>query len=155
MSEVGTLCKRTILSLLVNFKISGQKVYVPTRFYRDRCLKVLEIGPGTGNLTMKLLEKCKQVVACEVDPRLVAELRKRVQPTAYSQNLNIIVGDVIKAELPFFDLCVANIPYQISSPLSYLLSFYRNHCSLCDWYKRMFSIFYITLQRVYILAARK
>ncbi|XP_075259231.1 putative dimethyladenosine transferase [Convolutriloba macropyga] len=86
---------------------------------------VLEIGPGTGNLTMKLLEKCKQVVACEVDPRLVAELRKRVQPTAYSQNLNIIVGDVIKAELPFFDLCVANIPYQISSPLIFKLLLHR------------------------------
>ena len=69
---------------------------------------------------MKLLEKSKQVVACEVDPRLVAELRKRVQPTAHSSKLQIIVGDVIKADLPFFDLCVANIPYQISSPLSKL-----------------------------------
>jgi len=32
---------------------------------------VLEIGPGTGNLTMKLLEKVKKVVAVEVDPRMV------------------------------------------------------------------------------------
>ena len=81
-------------------------------------LQVLEIGPGTGNLTVKLLEKSKQVVACEVDPRLVAELRKRIQPTPHYHKLQLIVGDVIKAELPFFDLCVANIPYQISSPLS-------------------------------------
>lgn len=39
---------------------------------------VLEIGPGTGNLTMKLLEKAKKVVACEIDSRLAAELQKRV-----------------------------------------------------------------------------
>ena len=32
---------------------------------------VLEIGPGTGNLTMRLLEKVKKVIAVEVDPRMV------------------------------------------------------------------------------------
>jgi predicted RNA methylase len=35
---------------------------------------VLEIGPGTGNLTMKLLEKAKRVVAIELDPRMVGFL---------------------------------------------------------------------------------
>lgn len=30
---------------------------------------VLEIGPGTGNMTVKILEKVKKVVACEIDPR--------------------------------------------------------------------------------------
>ncbi|KAK3827633.1 MAG: hypothetical protein J3Q66DRAFT_393958 [Benniella sp.] len=42
---------------------------------------VLEIGPGTGNLTVKILEKCKKVVAVEMDPRLAAELTKRVHGT--------------------------------------------------------------------------
>lgn len=32
---------------------------------------VLEIGPGTGNLTMKLLERAKKVVAVEFDHRMV------------------------------------------------------------------------------------
>jgi hypothetical protein len=32
---------------------------------------VLEIGPGTGNMTMKMLEKAKRVVAVELDPRMV------------------------------------------------------------------------------------
>ena len=32
---------------------------------------VLEIGPGTGNLTMKLLEAAKRVVAVELDRRMV------------------------------------------------------------------------------------
>lgn len=30
---------------------------------------VLEIGPGTGNMTVRLLEKVKKVVACEIDTR--------------------------------------------------------------------------------------
>lgn len=31
----------------------------------------LEIGPGTGNLTVKLLEQVKKVIACEIDTRQV------------------------------------------------------------------------------------
>lgn len=41
----------------------------------------LEVGPGTGNLTMKMLEKGKRVVAVEFDPRMIAEVQKRVQNT--------------------------------------------------------------------------
>lgn len=33
----------------------------------------------------------------------------------------VIQGDVMKSELPYFDICVANIPYQISSPLVFKL----------------------------------
>jgi 18S rRNA (adenine1779-N6/adenine1780-N6)-dimethyltransferase len=40
---------------------------------------VLEVGPGTGNLTMKILESARKVVAVETDPRMAAELTKRVQ----------------------------------------------------------------------------
>jgi 18S rRNA (adenine1779-N6/adenine1780-N6)-dimethyltransferase len=42
---------------------------------------VLEIGPGTGNLTVKLLEKAKRVVAVEFDRRMVREVLKRVEGT--------------------------------------------------------------------------
>ncbi|EEB15477.1 dimethyladenosine transferase, putative [Pediculus humanus corporis] len=86
---------------------------------------VLEIGPGTGNMTVKLLDKAKKVIACEVDVRMVAELQKRVQCTPYQSKLEIIVGDVLKSELPFFNACVANIPYQISSPLVFKLLLHR------------------------------
>ena len=48
---------------------------------------VLEIGPGTGNLTVKRLEKAKKVIACEVDPRMVAELQKRVQGTPFQVHI--------------------------------------------------------------------
>ena len=35
--------------------------------------------------------------------------------------MQIIQGDVMKQTLPYFDICVANIPYQISSPLTFKL----------------------------------
>merc|ERR1712037_885930 len=86
---------------------------------------VLEIGPGTGNLTVKCLEKAKKVIACEVDTRMVAELQKRVQGTPFQAKLEMLVGDAIKSDLPFFDVCVANVPYQISSPLVFKLLLHR------------------------------
>ena len=86
---------------------------------------VLEIGPGTGNLTMKLLERAKRVIAVELDPRMVLELQRRVQGTPYASHLQIIHGDVMKVDLPYFDVCVANIPYQISSPLTFKLLAHR------------------------------
>ncbi len=48
---------------------------------------VLEIGPGTGNLTVKLLEKAKRVIVVEKDPRMAAELVKRVQGTYITHNI--------------------------------------------------------------------
>lgn len=86
---------------------------------------ILEIGPGTGNMTVKMLERCKKVVACEIDVRLAAELQKRVQGTELQPRLQILIGDVLKSELPFFDLCIANVPYQISSPLIFKLLVHR------------------------------
>lgn len=86
---------------------------------------VLEIGPGTGNMTVKILEKAKKVVACEIDPRLVAELQKRVQGTPFQSKLQILIGDALKSEFPFFDICIANVPYQISSPLVFKLLLHR------------------------------
>lgn len=86
---------------------------------------VLEVGPGTGNMTMKMLDKAKTVVACEIDQRLIGELQKRVQNTPYKNKLKIQPGDVLKADLPFFDICVANLPYQISSPFVFKLLEHR------------------------------
>ncbi|XP_034661319.1 probable dimethyladenosine transferase [Drosophila subobscura] len=86
---------------------------------------VLEIGPGTGNMTVRMLEKAKKVIACEIDTRLAAELQKRVQATPMQPKLQVLIGDFLKAELPFFDLCIANVPYQISSPLIFKLLLHR------------------------------
>lgn len=50
---------------------------------------ILEIGPGTGNLTKKLLEAGKEVIAVELDSRMVLELQRRFQGTPYSNRLKV------------------------------------------------------------------
>ncbi|KAL8231070.1 hypothetical protein R6Q57_000848 [Mikania cordata] len=78
---------------------------------------VLEIGPGTGNLTLRLLEVANKVVAVEVDCRMVEVLHTRVSGRGFDEKLTIICKDALKADFQDFDLVVANIPYGISSPL--------------------------------------
>ncbi|KAF8591695.1 rRNA adenine dimethylase [Ramaria rubella] len=90
--------------------------------------KVLEVGPGTGNLTVRILEKAKHVTAVEMDPRMAAELTKRVQGKPEQRKLDIIIGDFVKADLPYFDVCISNTPYQISSPLVFRLLSHRPLC---------------------------
>jgi 18S rRNA (adenine1779-N6/adenine1780-N6)-dimethyltransferase len=93
---------------------------------------VLEVGPGTGNLTMRILAQAKKCVAVEMDPRMAAELAKRVQGTPAQKRLEILLGDVIKLpELPFFDVCISNTPYQISSPLVFRLLAARPAARVC------------------------
>lgn len=82
---------------------------------------VLEVGPGTGNLTVRILEKAKKVIAVEMDPRMASEVTKRVQGTPQQKKLEMMLGDCIKTELPYHDICISNTPYQISSPLVFKL----------------------------------
>jgi len=57
-----------------------------------------------------------------MDARMAAELTKRVQNTGYEKKLTLMLGDVIKQPtLPYFDVCISNTPYQISSPLVFKL----------------------------------
>ncbi|KAI0789211.1 S-adenosyl-L-methionine-dependent methyltransferase [Abortiporus biennis] len=87
--------------------------------------KVMEVGPGTGNLTVRILEKAKHCTAIEMDPRMAAELTKRVQGKPEQRKLDIMIGDFVKATLPYFDVCISNTPYQISSPLIFRLLSHR------------------------------
>jgi len=82
---------------------------------------VVEIGPGTGNMTTKMLERAKKVTAFEVDSRMIYELRKRFNGTAAATKFELIHGDFLQQELPYFDVCCANVPYQISSPIVFKL----------------------------------
>ena len=87
---------------------------------------VLEIGPGNGNLTKLLLDSSRKVIAIEVDTRMISELLKRFPKySEKGKKLTIIKGDAIKTEWPFFDLCVANLPYQISSPVIFKMLCHR------------------------------
>jgi 18S rRNA (adenine1779-N6/adenine1780-N6)-dimethyltransferase len=74
---------------------------------------VLEVGPGTGNLTVRILEQAKKCICVELDPRMAAEVTKRVQGKPEQRKLEVLLGDVIKTELPAFDVCISNTPYQV------------------------------------------
>lgn len=85
---------------------------------------VFEIGPGTGNLTMRLLETSKKVIAFEIDGRMAAEVKKRAI-NAGRNNLEVNEGDCLRGSWPAFDVCAANLPYQISSPFTFRLLAHR------------------------------
>lgn len=78
---------------------------------------VLEIGPGLGTLTNKLVQKAGKVVAVEADQDLIPYL---LDQAAKVNNLDIVVGDILKYDLrklPDNYKAVANIPYYLTSNL--------------------------------------
>jgi 16S rRNA (adenine1518-N6/adenine1519-N6)-dimethyltransferase len=79
---------------------------------------VLEIGAGIGNLTERLARKAKKVIAIELDPALVAVLHDRFDSV---ENIEIIPGDALKLDFPDFDKAVSNLPYSISSEITFKL----------------------------------
>jgi len=108
--------------ILKNHSIAQRIVDSANIYPTDR---VLEVGPGTGNLTVKILEKAKHLTAVEMDPRMAAEVIKRVQGKPEQRKLNVVIGDFVKADIPYFDVCISNTPYQISSPLVFRLLSHR------------------------------
>src|SRR3989338_9978368 len=56
---------------------------------------ILEVGPGTGNLTKKLAEKAQKVIAIEKDHRLIEPLRETFKNYP---NVEIVEGDILKFE---------------------------------------------------------
>jgi 18S rRNA (adenine1779-N6/adenine1780-N6)-dimethyltransferase len=86
---------------------------------------ILEIGSGTGNLTIELLKKATRVISIEFDPIMVMEIQRRLRNTPNVKKLTQIHGDILKISLPTFDVCVANLPYQLSSSVTLKLLAHR------------------------------
>jgi 16S rRNA (adenine1518-N6/adenine1519-N6)-dimethyltransferase len=109
----------------------------------------LEIGPGTGALTLPLAATGAPVLAVEIDRDLVAALAGRVPP-----NVTIMSGDILQTDvLPFLSglepqrpaewsgparparrfRAVGNLPYGISTPLLFrLIDIHRRHGFFAD-----------------------
>ena len=80
---------------------------------------IVEIGPGTGILTRRLVERAGRVAAVELDPRLASELPERL---GRPQNLTVRCEDarhVAIADLTGGDAykVVANLPYYAAAPI--------------------------------------
>jgi len=79
---------------------------------------ILEIGAGIGNLTERLAKKAKKVIVIELDSALVNVLHDRFDDIG---NIEIISGDALKIDFPEFDKVVSNLPYSISSEITFKL----------------------------------
>jgi 16S rRNA (adenine1518-N6/adenine1519-N6)-dimethyltransferase len=78
---------------------------------------VLEIGPGQGVITRLLAQQAKQVIAIEIDHRLVEFLKKTLP-----DNVTLISADALSVDfktLPRFTKIVSNLPFEISSPITF------------------------------------
>jgi 16S rRNA (adenine1518-N6/adenine1519-N6)-dimethyltransferase len=81
---------------------------------------VLDIGAGIGTLTIPLSEKAGRVVAIEQDHQIASILRERLEEKRID-NVDVLEGDATRLELPPFNKVVSNLPYQISSPITFRL----------------------------------
>lgn len=91
---------------------------------------VLEIGPGQGVLTERLLETGAKIRAVELDAALAGALRERWEAR---EDFQLIEGDVLRLPLMPRELfgdevpyaVVANLPYYLSTPLMFRLATFR------------------------------
>ena len=102
---------------------------------------VLEVGPGLGGMTLALSHEAKKVIAVEIDPKFVAILKEKMKQ---HHNVEVVKSDILKLDFKhFFEeegrpvKVVANLPYQISTPL--LFRFIES--------KEAFSAFTLMLQK--------
>jgi len=102
---------------------------------------ILEVGPGLGGMTLALAREVRKVIAVEIDSKLVTMLKEKV---AGHRNIEVIESDILKVDFKHFSekeghpiKVVANLPYQISTPL--LFRFIES--------KKAFSTFTLMLQK--------
>lgn len=81
---------------------------------------IIEIGPGKGALTNKLLEKNSQVIAYEIDKDLVPVLNKINNKNLIIKNIDFLKTEINK-DLVKYDYeelyIVGNLPYYITTPI--------------------------------------
>lgn len=79
---------------------------------------ILEIGPGIGTLTCELSSKAKKVIAIEQDPTIFDILKERLENENIT-NVELINDDALNVDFPEFNKIISNLPYQISSPITF------------------------------------
>ncbi len=107
----------------------GQHVLSDERVIRRLCEyaelnrkdTVLEVGCGSGNITALLLDRAAKVIGIEIDNRYVQILQERFHEEIGSRRLVLVQGDALKIDFPSFNKFVSNIPYNISSPMTFKL----------------------------------
>ena len=78
--------------------------------------RVLEVGPGLGILTSRLVEAASSLACIELDDILAEFIQQ-----SYGDRLELIHGDAVKVPFPEFDVFVSNLPYSVSTPIIFKL----------------------------------
>jgi 16S rRNA (adenine1518-N6/adenine1519-N6)-dimethyltransferase len=79
---------------------------------------ILEIGTGIGTLTIELAKRARKVIAIEQDSKICAILAERLEDENID-NVELINDDALKVDFPPFNKIISNLPYQISSPITF------------------------------------
>ena len=79
---------------------------------------ILEIGSGIGTLTIELAKKAERVIAIEQDTKICEILARRLKEEKID-NVELINDDALKVDFPPFNKIISNLPYQISSPITF------------------------------------
>ena len=79
---------------------------------------VLEIGTGIGTLTIELAKRAKKVLAIEQDSNICEILAKRLEKENID-NVELINDDALKVDFAPYNKIISNLPYQISSPITF------------------------------------
>ena len=110
------------------------KIVDAAQITKDDC--VLEIGPGIGTLTQYLCENARQVLAVEIDDKLIPILKETLQPY---DNVEVLHGDILKQDIQqiadtYNDgkpiKVVANLPYYITTPI--IMELFESHVPLAN-----------------------
>lgn len=108
-----------------NFLISDEAIYkIINSAEVNKEDLIIEIGPGLGTLTSKLLENAGKVIAVELDEKMIKILTDRFK---LYENFTLINEDILKVDLKQLiseNICelkkvkiVANLPYYITTPI--------------------------------------
>lgn len=79
---------------------------------------VLEIGTGIGTLTIELAKRAGKVIAIEQDSSIAKILSERLKKEKID-NVELINDDALNVDFPKFNKIISNLPYQISSPITF------------------------------------
>jgi 16S rRNA (adenine1518-N6/adenine1519-N6)-dimethyltransferase len=83
--------------------------------------QVLEVGPGNGVLTRALLDRGGIVRAVELDGSLCESLYDLFSVEIAEGRLTVQQGDATRCVLPPFEVVVSNLPYSVSSKITFRL----------------------------------
>lgn len=104
-----------------NFLIDNNNLNKISNLIPSENLNILEIGPGNGSLTDKiLLKKPSKLTLIEIDNDLIENLKNKYQ---FNNNVKLINADILKILLKTkYQLVISNLPYNISSQILVKLS---------------------------------